>query len=128
MILVPAQKILSASELVRVGVGVGFTVFVIAAEGVVHPFAFVTITFTACPLVREVVVKVVNAPFCTLTPPTLKSNVVPPPAVNVILVPAQKMLSASELVSVGTGNGFIVRITAVRVLLTQIESKSLAKA
>jgi hypothetical protein len=44
------------------------------------------------------------------------------------LVPEQKILSASELVSVGTGNGFIVTIIAVRVLLTQFEVVFLAIA
>ena len=62
MILVPAQKILSASELIRVGVGVWFTVFVIAAEGAVHPLVLVTITLTACPLVSVFVVYVAEIP------------------------------------------------------------------
>ena len=56
MILVPAQKTLSASELVSVGVGVGLTVFVIGPAVAMHPLAFVTITFTACPLVKVLVV------------------------------------------------------------------------
>jgi hypothetical protein len=43
---------------------------------------------------------------------------VPPPAVNVTLVPEQKALSASELVNVGVGKAFIVTVTAVLVLLT----------
>jgi hypothetical protein len=38
------------------------------------------------------------------------------------------MLSASELVSVGNGNGFIVTIIAVLVLLTQFEDVFLAIA
>ena len=44
--LVPAQNVLSASELVSVGVGNGLTVFVIADDVAVHPLALVTITST----------------------------------------------------------------------------------
>ena len=37
-----------------------------------HPFSPVTITSTICPFVSVLVVKVFDAPFCLLTPPTLK--------------------------------------------------------
>ena len=36
----------------------------------------------------------------------------PPPAVNVTLVPKQKILSASELVRVGTGKAITVNVAA----------------
>ena len=53
---VPAQKVLSASLLDKVGVGKALTVFVIPALVAVHPAALVTITSTICPLVNVVVV------------------------------------------------------------------------
>ena len=71
--LVPAQKILSASELVRVGVGTGFTVFVMLSEVAEHPLALLTTTLTTWPFVSKLVVYVVKAPFCWLIPPILKS-------------------------------------------------------
>jgi len=117
--LVPVQKILFASELVRVGTGKGFTVFVIPEEVDEQLLASVTITLTTWPFVRELVVYVVEAPFCTLTPATLKLNKTPPEAVKVTDVPAQNELSASELTSPAEGSAFIVTVTAVRVLLTQ---------
>jgi hypothetical protein len=60
--LVPEQKVLSASELVNVGVGNELTVFIIPVEVAVHPLAFVTITSTNWPLVNVLVVYVVDAP------------------------------------------------------------------
>ena len=71
--LVPAQKMLSASELVNVGVGIGLTVFVIFDEVAEHPFALLTITFIIWPFVNKLVVYVAEALFCTLIPPILKS-------------------------------------------------------
>ena len=47
--------------------------------------------------------------------PTLKLNLVPPPAVNVTLVPAHNILSASELVRVGTGSALTVFVIAAEV-------------
>ena len=44
--LVPVQNVLSASELVKVGVGSALTVFVIPDDVAIHPFALVTITST----------------------------------------------------------------------------------
>jgi hypothetical protein len=61
-------------------------------------------------------------------PPALKLKPVPPPAVNIMLDPVQNILSASELVSVGVGNGFIVKITGVRVPLTQLDVVFLVSA
>ena len=66
------QNVLSASELVSVGVGNELTVFVIPADVAEHPFEFVTITSTVCPLVSVLVVYAVDVPVCTLDPPTLK--------------------------------------------------------
>jgi hypothetical protein len=108
--LVPPQKVLSASELVRTGVGKILTVLTIFVEVALQPLELVTITSTDCPLVNVVVVKVVDALFCTLKPSTLKLKLVPPPAVKVTLVPAQNILSASELVSTGTGKSFTITI------------------
>ena len=53
---VPAQKVLSASLLDKVGVGKAFTVLVIPVLVAVHPAALVTITSTICPLVKAEVV------------------------------------------------------------------------
>jgi hypothetical protein len=69
---VPAQNVLSGSELVSVGVGRGFTVFMMLAEVAVHPAPVVTKTSTACPFVSVVVVNVFEAPDCTEEPATLK--------------------------------------------------------
>jgi hypothetical protein len=106
--LVPQQNVLSASELVSVGVGKARTVLVIPVDVAWHPLAFVTITSTICPLVSVLVVYVADTPLCTLVPFTLKLKLVPPPPVNVTLVPEQNVLSASELVSVGVGNKLTV--------------------
>ena len=58
--LSPEQIVMS--ELVRVATGSGLTVLVIEADVAVHvPFDITT--STTCPFVREVVVKVVEAPF-----------------------------------------------------------------
>jgi hypothetical protein len=69
---VPAQNVLSGSELVSVGEGRGFTVFIMLADVAVHPAAVVTTTSTACPFVRVVVANVFKAPDCTEDPATLK--------------------------------------------------------
>ena len=61
--LVPVQKTLSASELMRVGLGRGVTILDIPAEVPEQLPAFVTITSTICPFVSEVVVYVIEAPF-----------------------------------------------------------------
>jgi hypothetical protein len=70
--LVPMQNVLSASELVSVGVGSARTVLVIPVDVAEHPFAFVTITSTIWPVVSVLVVYVADAPFCTLALLTLK--------------------------------------------------------
>ena len=116
--LVPAQKMLSASELTIVGLGKGVTLLVIPAEVPVQLPAFVTMTSTICPFVNAVVVYKTDAPLCTLTPSTLKLKFVPPPpAVNVTLVPAQNVLSGSELESVGTGSARTVFAIPAEVVL-----------
>ena len=115
--LVPEQNVLSGSGLESVGAGKVYTVLVIAEEVAKHPLEFVTITSTIWPLVSDVVINVFEVLFWTLVPFILKLKLVPPPAVNVTDVPEQKILSASELESVGEGRAYIVTITAVRVVL-----------
>jgi hypothetical protein len=119
--LVPVQKILFASELVSVGTGKAFTVLVIPAEVDEQLLASVTITLTTCPFVKELVVYVDEAPFCTLIPPTLKLYKTPPEPVKVTEEPAQNELSASELESPAAGNAFMTTVTGVLVLLTQFD-------
>jgi hypothetical protein len=55
-------------------------------------------------------------------------NSVPPVAENVTEVPIQNELSASELVSPGTGKEFIVTIMGVLVELTQPDAMFLVAA
>ena len=114
----PEQNVLSGSELVSVGAGKAWTVLVIAEEVAEHPLEFVTITSTIWPLVSDVVINVFEVLFWILVPFILKLKLVPPPAVNVTDVPEQKILSASELESVGNGRAYIVTNTDVRVVLT----------
>jgi hypothetical protein len=52
--------------------GIAFTTFDILPEVVEQPLALVTITLTAWPFINVLVVKFDEAPFCTLTPATLK--------------------------------------------------------
>jgi len=116
--LVPEQNVLSGSELESVGAGKAWTVLVIPEEVAEQPLEFVTITSTIWPLVRDVVINVFEVLFWMLVPFILKLKLVPPPAVNVTDVPEQKILSASELKSVGDGRAYIVTNTDVRVVLT----------
>jgi hypothetical protein len=61
--LVPIQNVLSASELVNVGVGNELTVLFIPADVAEHPFELVTTTSTPCPFRRVLVVYVDDDPF-----------------------------------------------------------------
>jgi hypothetical protein len=61
--LVPVQKILSGSELVSVGDGNAFTVFIIGDDVDEQPFELVTTTSTICPFTSEFVVYVDVEPF-----------------------------------------------------------------
>jgi hypothetical protein len=70
----PLNAVVAPTQTLKVPVIVGkaFTVLIIPELVAVQPDALVTITSTTCPLVKLAVVYVVDAPFWTLEPSTLK--------------------------------------------------------